>query len=133
MSGKKKAYFELVLESECPKASIQCKGCLKEFLTTTILKHLSHKPACKGSYQHEELDTLKEKAKLRKWANIKSWLSKNDQSQENAKRYKKRKARQESQGHMQKSDVDELSEYEKIRLANIEENKIFLQQFKNNQ
>ena len=91
MSGKKKAYYELVLESKCPKTAIQCKGCQKEFWSTTILKHLGHKSSCKNCYEKEELDSMKEKAKLRKWANIKSWLNKNDQSRENAKRYKMRK------------------------------------------
>ena len=128
MSGKKKAFYEIVLESKCPKTAIQCKGCQKEFLSTTILKHLGHKPSCTNSYDQAELDSMKEKAKLRKWANIKSWLNKNDQSLENAKRYKKRK---KSQKHIQKSGCDdEPSEYEKIRLANIEQNKILLEKFK---
>ena len=130
MSGKKKAYYELVLESECLKISVDCKGCKKEFWSTTIEKHLGHKPSCKGAYQQEELDSMKEKAKLRKWANIKSWLSKNDQTQKNAKRYRNRKTSQSSREYLQNPETEELSEYEKIRLANIEENKIILLQLK---
>ena len=67
ISKKKKAYYEKVLESECPKLPVKCKGCKKEFLSTTILKHLGHKKSCKDFYQQEEFDSMKEKAKLRKW------------------------------------------------------------------
>ena len=55
---------------------------------------------------------------------MKIWLNENDQSQKNAKRYRERKEKLKS------TDDEELSEYEKIRLANIEENKVLLEQFK---
>ena len=128
MSGNKKAYYEMVLESECPKTEIQCKGCKKKFLTTTILKHLGHKKSCKDSYQNEEFNLMQERAKLRKWANIKSWLDKNDQSRNNTKRYEKHKEKKQQMQNT--SDDEELSDYEKIRLTNIEENKLLLQEFK---
>ena len=118
-SRERKRHYQKLLESKCPITSIKCKGCQKEFLSTTISKHLGHKKA-----SLEELESIKEKAKLRKWLNMKIWLNKNDQSQKNAKRYRERKERLKS------TDDEELSEYEKIRLANIEENKVLLQQFK---
>ena len=123
MSNKKKAYYEKVLESECPKLPVKCKGCKKEFLSTTILKHLGHKKSCKDSYLQEEFDSMKDKAKLRKWAKIKSWLNTNNHHPENEKKSKKLKENS-------KSNDEELSEYEKIRLSNIEKSKILLQKFK---
>ena len=123
MSKKKKAYFEIVLEAECPKIPVKCKGCKKEFLSTTILKHLSHKKSCKDFYQQGEFDSMKEKAKLRKWAKVKSWQNKNNQSQKNGLR--KRRIKENLN-----STEEELSEYEKIRLVNIEKNQILLQEYK---
>ena len=123
-SRERKRHYQKLLESKCPITSIKCKGCQKEFLSTTISKHLGHKKACKDSYSLEELESIKEKANLRKWLNMKIWLNKNDQSQKNAKRYRERKERLKS------TDDEELSEYEKIRLANIKGNKVLLEQFK---
>ena len=124
MTEKRRPYYERLLESECSKTSTKCKGCQKEYLSTTILEHVSHKQTCKDAYLEEELVLMKEKSKLRKWANMKAWLdrNKNDQSQKNAKRYREQKESLKT--------TEELSEYEKIRLANIEENKALLQEFK---
>ena len=123
MSKKKKAYFEIVLEAECPKIPVKCKGCKKEFLSTTILRHLGRKKSCKDFYQQGEFDSMKEKAKLRKWAKVKSWQNKNYPSLKNGKRSTRIKENL-------KSIEEELSEYKKIRLANIEENQTLLQEYK---
>ena len=118
-------YYEKLLQSECQVTSIKCKGCQREFLSTSILKHIGHKKSCKDSYSQEEFNSMNEKAKLRKWAKMKSWLDKHkdDQSKQNAMRYRKIKESLKSA----KEDQD-LSEYEKIRLENIEKNKTLLKQ-----
>ena len=125
MKGKIRPYYEKVLQSECQVTSIKCKGCQKEFLSTSILKHLGHKKSCKDSFSQEEFNSMNEKAKLRKWAKMKSWLDKHkdDQSKQNAMRYRKLK-------ESMKSAREELSEYEKIRLANIEKNQALLKELK---
>ena len=57
--------------------SIKCLGCEKQCKSTTILKHLSHKPDCYGKYTQIEIDAFKQKSNLTSKALEKAW-KKND-------------------------------------------------------
>ena len=39
--------------------SSQCKACKKDFTKSSILRHISHKVSCKGSYSSEEIQLFR--------------------------------------------------------------------------
>ena len=56
--------------------TIECKGCTKPLLGTTILKHLSHKIDCKRLYCESEIQVLIKNSKQRAKSKEKSWKRK---------------------------------------------------------
>ena len=72
-----------------------CKGCLKNFMCTSILKHLDKKKeSCMKIYTAAELSELREEAKKRNKKKEKSWKAKNmDQVLAQNSEYRKRKSK----------------------------------------
>ena len=130
MDSRQKPYYEVILETQCAKVVTKCKICKKEIPSTSLLNHLANKTSCRELYSPLEIKELKDTAKLRHWATTKSWKSKNLEKKKIKDRKSKHTTKKAGENEqISKDNVGEdLSEYEKLRLGNIEQNKMFLKQ-----